>query len=66
MTPAEMTRERGALERKQCVLFSLEEPERGTQECLQGECVCVSSRVPNTGQGSLAACQGVNGAVTAR
>lgn len=66
MTPAEMIWERGALERKLCVLFSLEEPERGTQGCLQGECVCMSSPVHNTGHGSLAACQAVNGAVTAR
>lgn len=66
MTPAEMVREHGALESKLCVLFSLEEPERGTQGCLQGECLCMSSPVCNTGQGSLAACQGVDGAVTAR
>lgn len=58
MTPAEMVREHGALEGKQCVLFSLEEPERGTQGCLQGESLCMSSPACNTGQGSLAACQG--------
>lgn len=65
MTPAEIIGEHLALERKQCVLFSLEELERGIQGCLQGECVCMSSLVHSTGHRSLAACQSVNGAVTA-